>query len=43
MRYQRNQTEMLEVIVEMADEGNSIDVKKLDEAFKESSVQDIKL
>lgn len=43
MRYQRNQTEMLEVIVEMADEGNSIDVKKLDEAFKESSVQDVKL
>lgn len=41
MRYQRNQTEMLEVIVEMADEGNSIDVKKLEEAFKESSVQDV--
>lgn len=36
MRYQRNQTEMLEVIVEMADEGNSIDVKKLSEKLGEA-------
>lgn len=43
MRYQRNQTEMLEVIVEMADEGNSIDVNKLVETFKEASAPDVKL
>ena len=36
MRYQRNQTEMLEVIVEMADEGNSIDTNKLSEKLGEA-------
>lgn len=43
MRYQRNQTEMLEVIIEMANEGNSIDVNKLVETFKEASAPDVKL
>ena len=36
MRYQRNQTEMLEVIVEMADEGSSIDTNKLSEKLGEA-------
>lgn len=36
MRYQRNQTEMLEVIVEMADDGNSIDTNKLSEKLGEA-------